>query len=1087
MNQIKFATFNVGGGVPYRKMPEFQEAWFNAADYMGKLIADQGLDIVCFQEVLTGDETYSSMCSEIGRKSGLKYYMEWMLSDSHIVTGRKMGVAIASKFPITESRRFRLENPNIVHRLDSGEIYRSHEKGFLIVEIRTDAGRICCVSGQCIPFHTFCRDAAEFRYIYSELERMLLKLAEDNRHVIIGADLNVSREELRLFMPELMQRYSCLPGRNMATRPNGRGDDYILYKADKGQVEFRLVKTCFDHYGCVGTFRKEYFTKNEELEKMGWEETGEKMAVEQRKGSHVYVLHLSDLHFSGESSNDMDKKIPAKLDSNLGKEEWLENYIQDLPTKPDYVVVSGDITVRGSAAGFEKFHQVMIRLIGKGKLPSANKFIIVPGNHDVTAASSVKDKNRWVNFKSIIGNTYMTPWIVNGDYDYGAMKRWVDAAMEAAGPLQGGNMINPETRAHISVPFLVDKENKILFYAFNSAFPSQIEIDNKEVKGIIDHYKKYGEDDKEFSFLVQAMEKRMKIDPARIIDEEIWLFIYCMKKLKHKLMLEQEAGGEYTDYIKIAVLHHHITSIACSEEIKEFELLTNAGKFKKILADYGFHMVLHGHKHWNEVYKDTAVSGGSSLAETNDGRALLGISGGTICGTPCNGKSAGFYWLDFSMDRKTVKPYYHEVLSYDRDNVKEGREYYLAGTGEKCASNDAGRGRAAGGAGSAAASASGCRAITGDNAIIHGEKKYKTKQTPFYKGNNEKPDTEDYVGGAERGYSYDWAGRNSAGEETQKTYKPKELYSRMEKALMDNIHYNKEGDKKSFGWGRLLIMKKPNRISMMATAYGLIIADMLNIHTISYMAKKKDIINTLWNFRLEEGGFKASSQAGEASIEATVCALRAFYRVRDMEKFEITLEDLNSLIEKEKLNEESSITTLTLALDVLCECCPNHEKVGGLKDIIIQKAYVGRDGRPLYWAESVAEEEEGASICTALAVIALLNYAKSSNGWKQMVAYLHNCGEWLLRTKWKNWEETISHKSGGPLTYYHYTAFWGIIALLRLGYGSDEKRIKDEMQGILEKETDGVWAWDKGLDYPIWTIYNAILMMNEYVLNEIRI
>ena len=75
----------------------------------------------------------------------------------------------------------------------------------------------------------------------------------------------------------------------------------------------------------------------------------------------------------------------------------------------------------------------------------------------------------------------------------------------------------------------------------------------------------------------------------------------------------------------------------------------------------------------------------------------------------------------------------------------------------------------------------------------------------------------------------------------------------------------------------------------------------------------------------------------------------------------------------------------------------------------------------------------------------------------------------------------------GPLTYCHYTAFWGIIALLRLGYGSDEKRIKDEMQGILEKETDGVWAWDKGLDYPIWTIYNAILMMNEYVLNEIRI
>ena len=146
MNQIKFATFNVGGGVPYRKMPEFQETWFNAVDYMAKLIADQGLDIVCFQEVLTGDEKYLSMCSEIRRKSGLKYYIECMLSDSHIVTGRKMGVAIVSKFPITESQRFRLENPNIVHRMDSGGIYRSHEKGFLITEVKTDEGKICCVS-----------------------------------------------------------------------------------------------------------------------------------------------------------------------------------------------------------------------------------------------------------------------------------------------------------------------------------------------------------------------------------------------------------------------------------------------------------------------------------------------------------------------------------------------------------------------------------------------------------------------------------------------------------------------------------------------------------------------------------------------------------------------------------------------------------------------------------------------------------------------------------------------------------------------------------------------------------------------------
>ena len=1050
MNWIRFATFNIGGGVPYRKAPEHQDKWFDAADYMAGLIEDNGLDIVCFQEVLTEDENFPSMGKEIGKKSGMKYYKEWMFSDSHVVLGRKMGIAIASRFPIMKSRIFRLENPDIVYRLPSGEIYRSHEKGFLIAQLQTDMGEICCVTGQCIPFHSFGRDAGEFRHIYWELEKKLLELAEENRHVIIGGDLNVSREELSSLMPRLLRHYNCLPDGRIATRPNGRGDDYILYKKRKNNAEFRLLKTCFDHYGCIGTFGEKYFAKDKEMEKMEWEEAneemmaGEKMMMGKNKRGHVYVLHLSDLHFSDAPTNNIDAKIPVRVDSESGEIGRFENYIAELPVKPDYVVVSGDITLKGGREGFREFNRMVRKLINRGKLPAVNKFIVVPGNHDVTASDSATDGNRWENFQNMIGSTYTTPWIVDGSCDYCTMMSWVDAAVSAPKLIQGGNMRNPETGEHINVPFLLDKEKKILFYAFNSAFPSQTKIDNREVKGIIDHYERYGGNDEEFSVLVREMEKRMKVDPARIVEEEIKLFIYCMRKLKERL------GGEYEDYIKIAVLHHHITSIACSEEVKEFELLTNAGRFKKILADDGFHIVLHGHKHWNEVYKDTAISRGDSLQEKLGERSLLGISGGTICGEPCKGRNAGFYLLDFSMDamdKRSVKIYYHEALSYDRDNVKMSGEYYFHKAG-------------------------------GENDYGKADRK----------SNYDKADGESNCKKADRENNYNKTGRKNDDNEVGKKYKLKELYARMERILMENLRIKEEGGKKLFGWGRLLIMIKPDRVSMMATAYGLIIADMLKIHSTTYMTRKKDIINTLWNFRLEgEGGFKASSQAGNACIEATVCALRAFYRVGDMEKFEITLEDLNGLMKKEKLNGESSITTLTLALDVLCECRPTHEKVGELRDIIMWKAHLGEDGCPLYWTEPGAGNEEGSAIYTALAVISLLNSAKSSNGWEQMAARLHSCGEWLLKAEWKNWEETIQHRNGGPLTYYHYTAFWGIIALLRLGYSSKEKRIRDEVEGILAKEQNGIWAWNNGLDYPIWTIYNAILTMNEYALSEIEI
>lgn len=1042
MNRIKFATFNIGGGVPCLEKQECQGNRFDAVEYMTKLIRDNGLDIVCFQEMLTEYGHFPSMGREIGEKSGLDYYSEWTLSESHVVVGRKMGTAIASRFPITGSRIFRLENPDITYQLPSGGIYRSHEKGFLIVGLQTDMGEICCVTGQCIPFHSFGRKAAEFRHIYSALEKKLLELAEENRHVMIGADFNISRDELALLMPKLLQRYSGLPDGWIATRPNGRGDDYILYKREKGDAEFRLIKTCFDHYGCMGIFGEKYFANDKETEKMEWEDRDEEMAIGQgKRKNHVYVLHLSDLHFSKTPTNDRDSKISVKIDSNSGKIGRFKNYMAKLSIKPDYVVVSGDVTVRGERAGFEEFNRVIKELIKKGKLPTVDKFIVAPGNHDVTASDSVEDRNRWVNFKEIIGNVYTTPWIVDGGSDYYTMMTWVDAAFSGRGFIQGGNMINPETGEHINVPFLLDKERKILFYAFNSAFPCQIKIDNQEVRDIIGRHKKYGENDKEFSALVQEMEKRMKIDPARIVEEEIELFIYCMNKLEH--MLKEE----YADYIKIAILHHHITSIACDEEIKEFELLTNAGEFKKILADYGFHMVLHGHKHWNEVYRDTAISSRDSLQGKLEGRSLLGISGGTICGEPCKGRNAGFYLLDFSMDKKAVKAYYHEVLSYERDNVKGGGEYYFDEEGRE----------------------------TG-----FGE---ESRKSVFGEGGRKS-----VFGEAYGEHCPEEADKSSGIGKMGKKYKLKELFSRMEQVLMENIRYRAEGENKSFGWGRLLIMVKPDRISMMATAYGLIIADMLKIHSISYMTRKEDIVNTLWNFRLEgEGGFKASSQTGQASIEATVCALRAFYCAGDMVKFELTLKDLEMLMEKEGLSEESSITTLTLALDVLCECRPTHEKIGELKDIIIQKAFLGKDGCPLYWAEPGTGNEDGAAICTALAVVSLLNYAKSSNGWKQMAAYLHSCGEWLLRAEWNNWEETIPHKTGGPLTYYHYTAFWGIIALLRLGYNSDEKRIRDEIGEILEKEENGIWAWNNGLDYPIWTIYNAILTMNEYAFSEVEI
>lgn len=713
----------------------------------------------------------------------------------------------------------------------------------------------------------------------------------------------------------------------------------------------------------------------------------------------IHILHLSDLHFSKNVEEDMDVKVPILLNTKSEKIDKFKEYIKGLPVKPDYVVVSGDITTKGESDGFEIFNEIVVELIKKGRLPSVDKFIIVPGNHDVKAGVSIKDIQRWDNFKRLIGNKYLVPWIVGVDSKYDNMIALVDKIFSDSSPIQGGIVQDLSTGERNSIPFLLDRERKVLFYAFNSSLLSHTKLNDEIANEIISFVKNYRNEEKDLMDLVKKFEREMTIDPARIIGDEIKLFTYCMGKIKELLQ------DDYKNFLKIAVLHHHVAPIACSEEIKKFELLINAGIFKRTLVDYEFNVVLHGHKHWNEIYWDTAISGGG---------ALLVVSGGTICGMPSKNKKAGFYLLDFFVGEKIVVTHYYEMQDSYRNII----------------------------------------------------------------------DIKD-----DKVFSFDTINKNIGLIYDIRSFNVLDLFSRVEHALLRNINCREFQEDKLYGWSRIITVK--GKVGMIATAYGLVIANMLKINDFSYMRVRYDIVDTLWKFRLENGGFSAISQTENASIEATVWAVRAFYYVGDIFKFEITLQDLYNLLEQYQLNEESSITTLTLVMDVLCECQPDSEILNQLKDIILDKSYCCDDNSPLYWPISNTEKEKGSSLYTILAVISLLNYAKINDDLEESKDYLHNCGEWILKAKWDNFEEVISRpisiKKEDRLVYQHYTSPWGIIALLKLGYNKKEKRIVDEMKKLLENERNGLWAWNGELNYPIWAIYSSISAICEFALCDFEL
>lgn len=95
----------------------------------------------------------------------------------------------------------------------------------------------------------------------------------------------------------------------------------------------------------------------------------------------IRVLHLSDLHFT---SDIVPKTKLQWLNDDIRKGNWLDG------GELDYVVISGDMTHQGSAEGFRRASEFVSLLVERFQL-SAERFVLVPGNHDVQDLDDVYD------------------------------------------------------------------------------------------------------------------------------------------------------------------------------------------------------------------------------------------------------------------------------------------------------------------------------------------------------------------------------------------------------------------------------------------------------------------------------------------------------------------------------------------------------------------------------------------------------------------------------------------------------------------------------------------------------------------------
>jgi predicted phosphodiesterase len=295
------------------------------------------------------------------------------------------------------------------------------------------------------------------------------------------------------------------------------------------------------------------------------------------------ILHISDVHLGEPDEHqwlDEHKERMATGDRRAQKHVLFETIDAlaetDAVDAIEAVVVSGDLTNRSAAGGFEEFaEQLAPRLL---KFTARENVLVVPGNHDVPQDHGPDQPElRYAAFvKATRQLGFATPLLDGIDFD-------------AAGHLL------EEARQH---PHLVHGERFVMLPINSSHYCWGTEpLPDEIVEALL-----ASPDPDE---LEKAAKKIRLHDVPRVSNAQIAAIGELLSELDPASRLSAD------DRVNVGVLHHQLLPVSSREEFKSFESLTNLGAVREFLVALGIGVVLHGHKHESALYWDYVPTPGS--------------------------------------------------------------------------------------------------------------------------------------------------------------------------------------------------------------------------------------------------------------------------------------------------------------------------------------------------------------------------------------------------------------------------------------------------------------------------------------------
>ena len=242
--KLKVATYNISGGfyednqtVDFFDKDKAAGIDLRLLNDIVKIINDENIDIICFQEIITTKSiNYINMLME---GTDLKYESHFELSPCHIVKDTDCGVAILSRYPITGSIQKMFTNPKLAKTTSSGNTYYTFDKGLLVSEINVDGKTISVLTHQNFPFRRFNSTPEANENIFIEFDNYIKEFNPD----IVNGDFN--SENFIDMMPYTNNTY--VKTVNEVTTDDGMRFDNILIK--KGvNYSAKIIKSLSDHF-----------------------------------------------------------------------------------------------------------------------------------------------------------------------------------------------------------------------------------------------------------------------------------------------------------------------------------------------------------------------------------------------------------------------------------------------------------------------------------------------------------------------------------------------------------------------------------------------------------------------------------------------------------------------------------------------------------------------------------------------------------------------------------------------------------------------------------------------------------------------